>query len=252
MPLDRNSEPTFAGQSGSVGDAASGSERVRLAGHEARHLPFPHFTAREVFDQHFAHALLCWLARCDYWVLSRQSFYEHYEFELAQNPLSGPAVLLTSPDVLGQLTSLCERHFSEKLCSGVSVTAHKLVSGHHIGVHTDAPSKKYGMETHRLVVQLNHGQGLLSGGNLQLFSHPKAPAPDCEYDPRHNSGFGFKLTPQSYHAVGPVWSGERYSLIFTFRSIEGSTDREILDGLPPEYRRRLFIVNRTSGDGIGT
>jgi hypothetical protein len=144
---------------------------------------------------------------------------------------------------------ICEARFGEALFFGVSIAAHKLIANQYIGVHNDAPSPEYGMETHRLVVQLNHGEGSLTGGNLQLFAQRTASQPSRSYVPRHNAAFGFRLTPKSYHAVARVERGERYSLIFTFRGLGDRGDKEILTELPETYRDRLFFADSRQMSG---
>lgn len=227
---------------GVAGETLLPSELVRLSAGETVAYPYPHFLVDEMFAPEFADDLLRWLAEGDHWFLSQQKFYEQYEFELASMPLPTAVAPLTRPDVLAWLISLCESRFGEPLFSGVSIAAHKLVAGQYIGVHNDAPSSQCGMETHRLVVQLNHGRGSLVGGELQLFLQRTAPTPSSAYSPRHNAAFGFKLTPKSYHAVARVEAGERYSLIFTFRGADGRQDEQIMTKLPLPYRERLFFA----------
>lgn len=38
--------------------------------------------------------------------------------------------------------------------------------------------------------------------------------------PTHGSGFAFEISPVSYHAVSSIRSGERYTLVYTFRRRE--------------------------------
>jgi hypothetical protein len=224
-------------------ESLSPTDLVRMSAGDDVAEPYDHFIVGQMFAPGLAEALLEWLVGCDHWFLSEQKFYEQYEFELAGKPLPETVAPLMEPDVLAHLISLCESRFGERLFSGVSIAAHKLAAGQYIGVHNDSPSAQYGMETHRLVVQLNHGEASLTGGELQLFAERAAPAPSRAYRPRHNAGFGFRLTPKSYHAVARVEHGERYSLIFTFRGADGREDDEILTDLPELYRERLFFAN---------
>jgi hypothetical protein len=206
--------------------------------------PFPHFTVSKMLDWHYAHGVLDWLERCDCWTHRRKDFYEQYEFELAGRVLPRSLSILTGSRFLGALVAFCEACFGERLFSGVSISAHKLVAGHYIGIHTDRPSTQCGMETHRLVLQLNGGGQTLKGGDLELFERRDAMRPQRSYPAQHNSGVGFKLSARSYHAVSRISAGDRYSLIFTFRGADGRTDLQILETLEPRYHRYLFHATR--------
>lgn len=216
---------------------------VLLASAEPRHLPFDHVAIGQVFEPAFAEELRAWLAASADWVSADRGFYRQFEFELAHICLAGPVKRLVRREVLAKLLRTCETQFGVPLFSGVSITAHKLVPGQFIGIHTDTPSARHGLETHRLVVQLNEGADTLTGGELQLFAARHAP-PACAYAPAHNSGVAFALTAASFHAVAPVRSGERFSLIFTFRAAAGRSDSEVLAGLDQLYRDRLFFAGR--------
>ena len=74
-----------------------------------------------------------------------------------------------------------------------------------------------GQETYRLLVQLNRGWHDEQGGMLMLFSSASPDDVRRIIRPLHGSAFAFRITPQSFHAVSTVRSGERFTLVYSFR-----------------------------------
>ena len=193
-----------------------------------------------------ADLLLDWLEGTDYWVLSRRSFYEQYDFDLALKSMPKSVAWVRDPIFLKQLLLECEAMFSVPLFSGVSICAHKLIARQSIGVHNDRPSVDNGLETHRLILQLNRADTPVSGGILCLHgSSPDRPIIK-ELTPVHNSAVGVEFSGISYHSVSPVTSGARYSVIFTFRASAGRSKEEIMRSLDPKYTDRLFFAAEDS------
>ena len=97
-----------------------------------------------------------------------------------------------------------------------SSAAHKLLAKQTIRIHNDFLD---GDERYRLLVQLNRGWTDAQGGMLMLF------ASGCSTDvrrvlrPVHGSMFAFEISPASYHAVSTVHSGERYTLVYSFKDV---------------------------------
>jgi hypothetical protein len=81
-------------------------------------------------------------------------------------------------------------------------------------IHTD----KVEHETHRVVVPLNRGRAADSGGNLVLLSGSRPADISVVFKQTSNSAVGFALDPTSFHAVGRVKAGTRFTIIYTFFS----------------------------------
>jgi Rps23 Pro-64 3,4-dihydroxylase Tpa1-like proline 4-hydroxylase len=94
------------------------------------------------------------------------------------------------------------------------ITAHKLLARQTIRVHNDFLD---GQETYRLLVQLNRGWQDEQGGMLMLFSSVSPDDVRRIIRPLHGSAFAFRITPQSFHAVSTIRSGERFTLVYSFR-----------------------------------
>jgi hypothetical protein len=181
-------------------------------------LPYPHFVASPFYTEQFYNSLLVWLEQNDNWRLRTTSFYEQYErvFSL-RRPCDGIEALWDG-QVLGQIRNRVASAFDSPLSSRISISAHKLVPGQHIGIHTDRTDS----ETHRLVVQLSRGRSEDSGGNFVVLSGPSANNVERVFNQRPNAAIGFALGEDSYHAVTQVKSGTRFTIIYSFLSDEAS------------------------------
>jgi hypothetical protein len=114
----------------------------------------------------------------------------------------------------GLLRRKMETLFNTPLTTRWTVTAHRLLPRQGIGIHNDAPDDE--TETHRLIVQLNSGWQHDFGGHLLLFNSHNPIDVHRVFLPRHNTGIGLALSSRSYHAVGDVRVGERYTIVYSF------------------------------------
>jgi Rps23 Pro-64 3,4-dihydroxylase Tpa1-like proline 4-hydroxylase len=120
---------------------------------------------------------------------------------------------LTSAAALNQLRSDIGALLGANLDERVEVTAHKLIPGQRIRIHNDfVPAQ----ETHRLLIQLNRGWSEANGGLLMLFADPDPKSVSRIILPGSRSAFGFSISPRSFHAVTPIRSGERFTLVYSF------------------------------------
>lgn len=128
------------------------------------------------------------------------------------------ASYVTSPATLDIVRIAMKEVFGRNFGKPVSVVAHKLLEGQRIGVHNDYLS---GQESHRLVVQLNHGLSDDDGGFLMLFNSDDPSDISRIMRPVHLSGFAFEISPASFHAVSQIHGGARYSIIYSLRALPG-------------------------------
>jgi hypothetical protein len=179
--------------------------------------PFCHASATAVFPPDLSLAALAWLEGKAPWILRVASFYEQWELHLEPVGLPEELHMLCSPDTIGMMVDTVIR----PLCNNAKVvltevTAHKLLAGQTIRVHNDFLDSE---ENYRLLVQLNRGWVDEQGGLLMLFSSASAGDVRRVLRPVHGSVFAFKITPASYHAVSTIHSGERYTLVYSFKEI---------------------------------
>ncbi len=175
--------------------------------------PYPHVVVPEALDDHLAGSLLAWLEQEAPWRLTREAFYEQYEFSLHDVALPEDLAPIAAPATLDCLRGQMEQHFRASLRGPVEVTAHRLVPGQTIKIHNDFIP---GRETHRLLIQLNRGWSEGDGGLLLLFGDRRAESVCRAVRPVHRSGFAFAICERSYHAVATVRAGERFTLVYSF------------------------------------
>lgn len=179
--------------------------------------PFAHFSVASAMPEPFAIELLHWLERSAPWKHVATDFYEQFEFSLFDAIVPEQLAKLRERAFLRSLSRQLGEYFSARLDEQhIDVTVHKLVCGQRIRIHNDFIP---GRETHRLLIQLNRSWTQERGGLLMLFKGPQ-PEDVCKLvAPSSRSAFGFAISQRSYHAVAPVVSGERFTLVYSFYGI---------------------------------
>lgn len=177
--------------------------------------PFPHVRVAEILRNEDADRVLCWLRDEAPWKLVLADFYEQHEFSLLDFSLPSETERLLERDFIKTIGTELERFFEvgEEL-DLVDVTAHKLTAGQTIRIHNDFLGAE---ETHRLLIQLNAGWDVSQGGLLMLFGSDAPESVQSILLPTHGSGFAFEISANSFHAVSSIKTGERYTLVYTFR-----------------------------------
>ena len=180
----------------------------------ARTTPFAHAVAPRLLDGETAAIVLEWFEDGAPWRLKLASFYEQYECNLHEAELPARIAFLTDPVFVTQLAQHMLDPISNDQLELTEVNAHKLVGGQTIKIHNDYIG---GAETHRVLVQLNRGWDDANGGILMLFAGPRAENVERMVRPTHASAVSFEISPTSFHAVSTIHSGERYTLVYSFR-----------------------------------
>lgn len=177
--------------------------------------PFRYATFVQCLPAEFGDEILRWFENDASWRLKRTAFYEQYEFS-CWDDTSPMASYVTSPTALNTVRTMMKEVFARSFEDAISVVAHKLLEGQKIGIHNDY---LVGQESHRLVIQLNHGLSEENGGFLMIFNSDDAANIDRVMRPVHLSGLAFEISPVSFHAVSRVHTGVRYSLIYSLREL---------------------------------
>jgi Rps23 Pro-64 3,4-dihydroxylase Tpa1-like proline 4-hydroxylase len=177
--------------------------------------PFPHLAIPAILAPAVANRVLAWFQSDAPWRLRVESFYEQYEFSLVSEDGSAISRELAGEDVVEAARTLISDHF---MINGdlalIDVSAHKLTPGQTIRIHNDWIG---GEETHRVLIQLNDGWSVNHGGLLMLFGSRAPEDVRSVVEPTHGSGFAFAISDRSFHAVSTIKSGERFTLVYTFR-----------------------------------
>lgn len=177
------------------------------------YLQLPHFLGREDSDR-----VLGWFETDAPWQLRVADFYEQYEFSLLACEVPEAGRCLVQSTYVSSMTAMLEESFDlDRSLELVDICAHKLSVGQTIKIHNDFIGD---METHRLLIQFNRGWSIANGGVLMLFSSDR-PEDCCEAIlPRHGDALAFEISPRSFHAVSTIRSGERFTLVYTFRAMD--------------------------------
>ncbi|MBS1625998.1 MAG: 2OG-Fe(II) oxygenase [Bacteroidetes bacterium] len=176
--------------------------------------PFPHFFIDELLPLELAETAYNWLSHTKNWSLTEAEFYSQYEFDVMSSVLPDNVKSLVNPEVLENLSNELARIFSKKNIELVTITAHKFIHGHNVGIHNDFIDDE---ETHRLVIHLNPYWVKDNGGYLMIFNSSNPEHVSNVFEPVNNTAFGFEISNKSYHAVSTIHDSVRYSLVYTFR-----------------------------------
>ncbi|GJG89811.1 hypothetical protein tb265_49920 [Gemmatimonadetes bacterium T265] len=196
----------------------SASNGLRLRRVEHASTPFPYLFAGEAFGTVLSDAILGWLERESRWTSVKASFYEQYEFSLADVDPPAPLAFLADPAHMDAVRVQMEQAFDTALGAKVDATVHKLLPGQRIRIHNDFIE---GAETHRLVVQLNRGWRDEQGGFLMLFNSPDPSDVHRVFSPSHDTAVAFAISPDSHHAVSTIHTGKRFTLVYSFYAAAG-------------------------------
>ncbi|MCZ2337667.1 MAG: 2OG-Fe(II) oxygenase [Chitinophagales bacterium] len=180
--------------------------------------PFKFFSSSPSTDEKTILTWLNWFESYAPWRLVETDFYEQYEFSLFDVSLPECVSSLVGEDTLSNLRVQVEDLFDVRLSSYVEVVAHKLVKGQTIRIHNDFRNIK-DRETHRVLLQLNRNFDDSNGGFLMIF-RGKEPEDLVEIiEPISSSVQGFEISAESHHAVSTIHSGERFTVVYSFREV---------------------------------
>jgi Rps23 Pro-64 3,4-dihydroxylase Tpa1-like proline 4-hydroxylase len=175
--------------------------------------PFQYGVSSKAFSSSVDKMILQWFETEAPWKLVETNFYEQFEFSFLDVQTPSYLSFLQDDGFLKYLKKRVEGLFRVQLDSQIDLTAHKLIPGQRIRLHNDFIP---GQETHRILIQLNRGWKDEDGGFLIFFNSPNPEDIHRVFRPIHNSVVIFAISPSSNHAVSTVYSGERFTLVYSF------------------------------------
>ncbi|MEL7043197.1 MAG: cyclophane-containing peptide 2OG-Fe(II) oxygenase YhhC [Pseudomonadota bacterium] len=181
-------------------------------------LPFAHAAHGEAISAELADELLNWFEVGAKWTFKEiEDFYNIHTLNMLHQEIPNSLQELVSKETFEKIKSRVEYIYKCRLSGEIDVQAQKMVSGNRIGIHTD-----YGDvgQSHRVLVQLNRGWRERDGGIFIVLEDEKAlnkNGTQKYYMPIHRFGYSFEICENSFHAVSNVNSGERYTLMYSFR-----------------------------------
>jgi Rps23 Pro-64 3,4-dihydroxylase Tpa1-like proline 4-hydroxylase len=182
---------------------------------ETRMEPFAHATHAAPLPPGLCDAALDWMETIAPWRLRVASFYEQWELHLDPQMLPAELQPLLATETVDVFQRLMLAPIAKVPLRLAEVTAHKLVPGQTIRVHNDHRPRG---ETYRLLVQLNRGWEDEQGGLLLLFGSAAAEDVRRILRPTHRSAIAFAISPRSFHAVSTIKRGQRYTLVYSFKT----------------------------------
>jgi len=180
--------------------------------------PYRHFTSAPSTEEDRLLGWVEWLEHSAPWALVETDFYEQYEFNLLGVDLPSAIQCLASKETVSRLSGFVEKIFNVKVSPEIDVVAHKLIDGQTIRIHNDYLTEDH-RETHRVLLQLSRGYTEESGGLLMIFNGNTPESLAEVIEPISGSVQGFEISKKSHHAVSTVHSGERYTVVYSFREI---------------------------------
>lgn len=188
---------------------------ARVAIADVRLAPFAHATHAAPLPTDLCEDTLAWMETTALWRLRIADFYEQWELHLEPSALPDPLRPLLAADTIQHLLGLMFAPFEPAELELTEVTAHRLLPGQTIRVHNDYLADG---ESHRLLVQLNRGWDDDQGGLLMLFGSASPEEVRRMLRPTHRSAMAFAISPLSFHAVSTIQRGERYTLVYSFKT----------------------------------
>lgn len=196
----------------------SNSKLMELSGVRSYSEPFHYSIVSQAFPSSLSLNILDWLESETSWKLVKTDFYEQFVVSLLDVELPEHLSLFRDTKHLQTLRKKIEALFRVNFKDKFDIVAHRLVPGQSIRIHNDFIP---GYETHRFTVQLNRGVQDNWGGWFILFDSSNPAEIHKILRPTHNSALGFAISECSYHAVSPLYDGERYTLVFSFYEAHG-------------------------------
>lgn len=179
--------------------------------------PYSFIRSKNFLDENQSIEILNWFEKDAPWHLTETDFYSQHEFLLDKETVPNHLKYLISDETKRKFIQLLEEQFSCKFKNMMEVVAHRLSNNQVIKIHNDyIEEADFEIETHRLLIQLNHGWSEDNGGFLMIFKSENSDDVVDAILPEHRSMFAFAISPYSYHAVSEIHSGLRYTLIFNF------------------------------------
>ena len=188
------------------------AQLIKPASLRVHHEPFPYFTARAALSHSRSVSLLKWLESKADWKVVEAAFYEQHELCWPAGQRPGSVSQVFTPAFFGAIRQEVGGIFHRLFAARIDCTVHKLIPGQRIRIHNDLHSAG---ETHRVILHLNRGWGISSGGLLMLFNSANPADVHRVLLPLNGSIIGFAISEQSNHAVSLILNGERFAIVYS-------------------------------------
>lgn len=186
--------------------------------------PFPHAVGTEVLDSELATRLHRAVSSVEKWERTTGEFYRNAKIAFTSDAIPPELGGLLTAELTDSVRKAVEASFGVVLRERAEMMLNRFVAGDGTMVHNDYmpdPGMPYYF-THRALLYLNPGWVRSNGGLLGIFDAPDATMPVSVIEPRHNTMSAMAMGPRSFHAVSAQRGPERYSVVWSFCTEDGS------------------------------
>jgi hypothetical protein len=156
----------------------------------------------------------------DRWKLHEEWFFSQNDFSWVRREFGRQPVGDKTPAIEELISSgkaLFETRFNSVIGRHFTVVGHKMNPGQVVGIHNDSPDQDRGrIENFRLVYYVDRDYQDDKGGHLVVFGSRDAADVLDVVRPIFNSAVLMHLSDRSFHAVGRVKRGVRYSIVASY------------------------------------
>ncbi|MEC3196184.1 2OG-Fe(II) oxygenase [Bacillus cereus] len=192
--------------------------------------PYKHISVQKVLSPIHANEILNWLEHTDLFLRRNENNNKSNEFIVKDDNCPKDLRFLVSSKGLKFFKIQLEKLFQITFEDNFILSAVKHEPGDGTSIHSDYANiheRSQNFFTHRFLVYLNRQWSEEDGGMLGLFASKDSSSLIKVISPLHNTGIGIAFGKNSYHAVGKICNGNRYSLVFTLKSMDGCYEEEI-------------------------
>jgi len=174
--------------------------------------PYAHCRVSDVFPVDLAESVLAWFETEAPWARLPGHHAGHGSFDLGSVKTPDEIAPVNSPLLFQSWRESLDGLLALPLGKLLEARAHHATPGEAVGIHNDNDQG-----TMRFIVHFNRGWSPDSGGYMTLIRSDNPLDLDRRIiPPRHNTGIVLPLGLHSYHAVGDMTRGDRYTIVYTF------------------------------------
>ena len=154
------------------------------------------------------------------WKLHKEWFFSQYDCSWVRREFDRPPLghLTASLQALYQAGArMIEAELNAVPGGCFTIVAHRMVEGQQIGIHNDSPEGGRGRtENCRLLFYVDPSFEDSVGGHLLLFKNRVPGEIEAAFRPHFNSAVLMQLSEASFHAIGRIRTGVRYSVVVSY------------------------------------
>ncbi|WP_318582165.1 2OG-Fe(II) oxygenase [Bacillus paranthracis] len=192
--------------------------------------PFKHVYIKEVLPPDIAKNILEWLGKTDLFLKRNENNNKSNEFIINSKDCPDHLKSFFSVQNLRIIKDKIQQIFEVTFKDEFTLSAVKHIKGNGTSIHSDYAKLEQRDEnffTHRFLLYLNENWEKNDGGRLGIFLSKEPSSLIKAIPPLHNTGVGIAFGKNTYHAVEKINNKNRFSLVFTFKTINEAYEEEM-------------------------